>query len=100
MTRGEEKVVSEVGDTSMLPGNEHRPGAQTKGGRADPPLAHTQKSRCCGPGRRPPDAAQSSGRVPLQRGDRHSLTDPQKALPLLGENKGGTLKNCTEQKPG
>lgn len=59
MTRGEEKVVSEVGGTSMLPGNEHRPGAQTKGGRADPPLAHTQKSRCCGPGRRPPDAAQS-----------------------------------------
>lgn len=47
MTRGEEKVVSEVGGTSMLPGNEHRPGAQTKGGGADPPLTHTQKSRCC-----------------------------------------------------
>lgn len=42
MTR-EEKVVSEVGGTSMLPGNEHRLGAQTKGGRADPPLARIQK---------------------------------------------------------
>lgn len=32
-------------------------------------------------------------------GDRHSLADPQKALLVLIENKLGTLKNCTKQRP-
>lgn len=46
----------------MLPGNEHRLGAQTKGGRADPLLARIQKrADAAGPGGGGRNTAENSG---------------------------------------
>lgn len=98
MTQGEEKVVSEAGYTSTLPGNEHRPELRQRRGADALPARIQKRADAAGLGGGLGTPQKTLAGSIRQRRDHHSLMDAQKALPVLLENKLGTLRHCTKQR--